>query len=846
MLKETLKILIQRLNGEKLIFDCLRWTPQLSKGIVDSNHFVYLFRHEYPTLTLDQIRNVEKLLKSNWMKERKDSVNYKYSKEDSLLNVVLRFAEDSLMLANNQPTCKYSKVSEWHELSMQLGEDLFTTSLMAGFDARYAIDRSTFLWQPYIKTIHPALDYLYRQPLTDLHAHLKGSSLNFDLNWLCLMNHIQNRAKEFDLFDIRQHAQVTVGMDDYVNDLYYQVIKAAAIRLYLFSTIKGHGDNVGEIVFEILHCQNRLEATYCCTSLQENIDSYRQSYGNRYSRHFSEYDIVDYAISKSCAHGEEDLLVSVLSGERELLYRLMKCCYEGQLSHLHEQLLLAYLVIKSRLRQEMVQVNEGVGFDNFATYQNRKTAFIKEGEVYDRLVAQFAIGNFLKERPSNRYMEARIVPKVTSNDVLRQICSTDSNVANKQFGGADGWQFYYIYHFIKIADKTKDHLQEMVPRHHILRGWVKRQAKAIYTYRNFNHLEKNERVVGIDAASSEIHARPEVFAQAYRYLRRHLISDHVIHKPNDLRMTYHVGEDFMDVADGLRAYDEVVKFLRFGDGDRIGHGLVLGIDVATYYKRRNHILALPIQMILDNVVWLYEESKTLGDHYNLTPQLEREFELFFRMLFDNKVPLCTLHTYYHSWLLRGDNPFCYQVPSEEPQLAVSVDEWDMNNLIEGDQEIANARKDALARLLYCYYHFDKRSKVNGKKVVEYVITEEFVRTLDMVRKKKLKDAEQRHLAIECNPTSNYKIGELTDFAEHPITQFYNEGINTGEERHCISVSINTDDAGVFSTSIEREYAVMAKALEERYCKNGQLSPKQIYDWLDDVRQFGMQQKFAGT
>ena len=100
------------------------------------------------------------------------------------------------------------------------------------------------------------------------------------------------------------------------------------------------------------------------------------------------------------------------------------------------------------------------------------------------------------------------------------------------------------------------------------------------------------------------------------------------------------------------------------------------------------------------------------------------------------------------------------------------------------------------------------------------------------------------MAIECNPTSNYKIGELTDFAEHPITQFYNEGINTGEERHSISVSINTDDAGVFSTSIEREYAVMAKSLEEKYCKKGHLSPKQIYDWLEDVRLFGLQQKFG--
>ena len=844
MLKETLKTLLQRLNSERLIHNCLTWHPQSSNEIVDKAHFIHLFRHEHQSLTLDQIRNIETLLNTNWMKERRDSIDYKYCPHDSLFNVVLRFAEDTLLLVNDKPACKYDKILDWHDMSMQLGEDLFTTALKAGYDVKHGREWNIFLWHPYIKTIHPALDELYRRPLTELHAHLKGTSLNFDLNWLSLMNFIQNRAQEFKDFDIRQHVQVTVGMEDYVNDLYHQVIKAAAIRLYLFASIMGQGDDVAETVSEILRSQNRLEATFCCSALQEAIDSYRQLYGKRYISHEPDYDIVDYAIFKNSAIEEGSLLVSVLSGERTFMYSLIKRCFEGNLSHSHEQLLIAYLVIKARLRQEMVQLNEGVGFDNFATYQNRKMAFIKDRSVYERLVVQFAIGNFVKESPKTRYMEVRIVPKLTGDDVHRQIHRTDLDVRNEQFGGGEGWQYNYIYHFIKRADNTKDILQDLVPRHYALRGLVKQQAKAIYAYRNYNLSGGNDRVVGIDAASSEIKARPEVFAQAYRYLRRHRIDEHVMCRPQDLRMTYHVGEDFMDVVDGLRAYDEVVRFLRLDEGDRLGHGLVLGVDVATYYKRRNHLLALSIQMIIDNVVWLYEECKSLGDPYFLASQLEREFEHYYRMLYGDKIPIYSLHTYYHSWLLRGDNPFCYQDPSEEPQPSVSVDEWEMNNLIVGDQDISNARKDSSARLLYCLYHFDRISKANGRKVVEYHITEAYVKTVEQIRRRKLADVEQRHLAIECNPTSNYKIGELTDFAGHPITQFYNEGINGGEDRHSLSVSINTDDAGVFSTSIEREYAVMAKALEEKYCKKGHLSPKQIYDWLEDVRRFGQQQMFG--
>ena len=134
-------------------------------------------------------------------------------------------------------------------------------------------------------------------------------------------------------------------------------------------------------------------------------------------------------------------------------------------------------------------------------------------------------------------------------------------------------------------------------------------------------------------------------------------------------------------------------------------------------------------------------------------------------------------------------------------------------------------------------------KERGRIVLEYTVTEAYVKTLEDIRELKLADAETRHIAIECNPTSNYKIGEVTDFAAHPIMRFYNEGIApAGYKKHYLSVSINTDDAGVFSTSIEREYAVMVKALEDKYNKN--LSPKQIYDWLDDVRMFGLQQKFV--
>lgn len=87
------------------------------------------------------------------------------------------------------------------------------------------------------------------------------------------------------------------------------------------------------------------------------------------------------------------------------------------------------------------------------------------------------------------------------------------------------------------------------------------EALAIRDTRLDTTFSQRGRIRGIDAANSEILARPEVFAQAFRFLRNELRTD--TQYPNNLGMTYHVGEDFLDAVDGLRAVDEVLTF--YGD-----------------------------------------------------------------------------------------------------------------------------------------------------------------------------------------------------------------------------------------------------------------------------------------
>ena len=97
-------------------------------------------------------------------------------------------------------------------------------------------------------------------------------------------------------------------------------------------------------------------------------------------------------------------------------------------------------------------------------------------------------------------------------------------------------------------------------------------------------------ILGIDAASIENNTEPWVFAPVYENARdskgsRHLNLKSNKNKINNLGFTFHVGEDFRHIITGIRRIDEVIEHFKFHAGDRIGHGIALGIDVIKMDKQ---------------------------------------------------------------------------------------------------------------------------------------------------------------------------------------------------------------------------------------------------------------------
>lgn len=865
-LSNILKVLFIRDSDEILRTIFNPESNKFADRIINSDDFAHRLTHICRYNTLDQARNEIDLLRDKWMLEGKEFYMLHFSHNATVFNALLHFSACRIRLKNGIPICNFDKLLSWDELTKVLGEDLFVTSYLA---AREIAERrqplNNFNWDICLQHDANDLNVILDKPLADVHAHLKGSSANFDISWICLMNHISNRSNEFAELERRKLTPVIqTEYKSTTSPLYAKVIKAAAIRLYLLGALnnfKGYSEKAEKTLQDIID-SNGETTFYLINDLQSLLDLIsfidEEKVGGK-------VQVADYAISEI-----GKTVISQISGERRFLYQNFKAIYldryNGKKAIL-STLFYYYLVVKEELRKEINQVNNSLGFANFEEYQDRKSIFLWKHPFYEKLMVQMAISNYMDHKGcGSRYMEPRIAPKKNVEQLNNAICEQDKAIRNQTFTTDDTakWNYDYVCHFIKVADQGmtsySEELLKMLPRHKILRDKVKEQALAILELRT-RHFNNSNRLVGIDAANSEIACRPEVFAHAFRFLRAHKYDMEGTYYPKlpDLGRTYHVGEDFYSIVDGLRAVDEVLRFFHFNNGDRFGHALVLGTDVKRYYESKYYCVNAKLQVIVDNLAWLYVNACKCGCSSAITLFLKENYRKSCNILYNNtRKPIPDIVDYYHAWLLRGDDPYLYKEivadSTDEKErwkdaidlVSNSVSLWESNGFNYG-KGIADARNNSVSCKLYHDYHFDVNIKRNGDKAyllkINREVREELMETILKVQDWLLCEVERRHIAIECNPSSNLKIGNFDRYDEHPITKFNNVRLLSTYKSHDICVSINTDDSGVFSTTLEREYSLMALALEKCRKEGFQNSPRTILAWMDSVREMGHEQKF---
>lgn len=867
-LRQTIKTLFELQKSDNVIASLLKGKCH-DDAHVNRRWFVRAYLDDIsPIRTKDQVEAIFDLLESKWALNENDIKSLAFCPNKSVFNVLLHFSSCVLKEYKHQPVCRYDDLLRWHDLTSNLGEDLFTTSYLAAKDVMQKVDRRFFNWKDIISHDNAALGNIFEKRMIDLHYHLYGSIFVFDLNWLSLMNDVTDRQDSFrKIFDYLRAPHI-INSSEVSNSLYNKVMKAASIRLLLFWYLNPDVDDTFvesyyRSTIGMLGIDEDLLMNSKLLELSNRVNVARMMKGYRFgTQGNTQKNILDYAISADImlsSAGESEYIYSVLAGERFLMYRMFKRIFEGTADSGMATLFYIYLLIKSEFRNEIVQLNDSVGFANFADYQGRKVLFLKENSAYSEIVPQVAIGSSLCD--SQKYLEARISPKGSKEGLQKTLEGIDKSLRNDNLASCKtevlDKRYSIILHFIKRNDKEKQKAVQLhrdsslYYRHYGLRNEIKKQAMALKNWLKMcSELDKDSRVVGIDAASSEIMCRPEVFGQVFRYLKYYVPTSAYNSKDKELGFTFHVGEDFLDIVDGLRAVRESILFLNLENRDRLGHALVLGTDVEKYYRKRGYYISMSKQTLLDNIVWLYFEGSCCDGFNRIAVKLKALYSKYFddiygkcKIMDGDHVLTPNIEDYYNAWLLRGDNPECYKNPQKEYENRLTS-YWGIYALNESEA-VSKARKNIKARFLYYFYHYDEYVYKEGCKCDQIKLDEDYIYVIRQLQAKLLDEVEMKHISIETNPTSNYRIGDFERYDEHPILYFFNYGLEHEDiAPHSITVSINTDDKGVFSTSLEREFSVMAAALEKKSLveKDGN-SPRRIYDWLDRIREMGFEMRF---
>ncbi len=880
-IRKSIEIIFKKENPELIIQNHFKLKKDYKFG---KDIFQRTYSYENPLVyNKDEIENVHDLLESKWKK-------LEYVKEDSEFNALVHFTREVLTEEEGEPVCKFEKLLKWRELSYELGEDILTTSYFAYKDYVQNYNRSIFAWKPIVRTDNYKLRELLKKGTAENHFHLKGSSPHFQLTWISIMNNPLGRDKEFTQLEkeLCLLPEVKHSFKEKILELKTLVKKASYIRYLLFSVLNKiplESDEKEKVDINILKSTSDREVNFHLTELQSEIDYLKHEYGKSFGG-----EIADYAIPKSVSennYNERNKEYNgniLLYGERNLLYRVFRAIYSGnkEISK-YQEFFYAYLIIKEKLRNEIIQVNNRVGFANFGDYQNRKGFFL-DG-IYKEAVINMAINSSIYDQ-SIKSLEARIAPSNTTRDMGNQIKGIDKNVESKKFldikkckvsefeeklkndKKADKeYEYFYTAHFIKIAENysgakksigENKYIEYVNPLNYKVRKNVEKQAKAIINLRKTSSKAKN-RLFGIDAANVEIGCRPEVFAQAFRYVRNYHSKNEFenfgVEENFNMGITYHAGEDFLDIIDGLRAIDETMRFLNYEQGDRLGHALALGIEAKAYYKSKNMSLVKNKQVHLDDVAWLLAKVR----EYNIRDinqcelaKLESDFHRLFHEIYDvgmnRKGSSCNHYDYYSAWKLRGDAPKYYFEGKYVEKGVVSF--WERCGIDDSKRdELSSVRNNELCCDIYRNYHYNPHVRLKGLESEVVKVSSAYADIVDKLQKGLQREVARRNICIETNPTSNYVIGTFKRFAKHPITNFFNLGLtaNYEEIKDCpqISVSINTDDQGVFPTYLENEYALMALALEKEKNEDGnpKYQPMMIYEWLDKIRQMGLEQSF---
>lgn len=352
---------------------------------------------------------------------------------------------------------------------------------------------------------------------------------------------------------------------------------------------------------------------------------------------------------------------------------------------------------------------------------------------------------------------------------------------------------------------------------HFLKQGPKSEATSLMQARRLTWLindnpELRPLIVGIDAAGKERSTEPRVFAPAYGLLQAYEQQHRPSPDQSEIRLgySYHVGEDVSDYLVGLRHVEEVARLLLPKTGGRLGHGLILGETASRFYLKRGGKTEPHFGAYLLSLIWAWGsliEDSQVAEAKKVQTWIDK----------------------LQAGLSHGDLQRCHQAMWQQPSLNEQDREPFPNEVLTmlskpDNWKFARSENDLLGLLLPEEQDKDRwQAPITVRPDPEDLV---LLQTLQMKLRQRLLT---RRLSIEVNPSSNLLVGGYSSYGDLPYRTMMKEGLE---------LSLNTDDPGMFMTSLPNEFAAMYQGLKER----GMTDPA-ARRWLDARREDALRSTF---
>ena len=124
----------------------------------------------------------------------------------------------------------------WWETTQLIGPDLPATAYLAYTDVHANQSRKMFAWSSVLRHDYALLNTIMQKGLSELHTHLNGASLNFDLQWLSLMNTPMCFGKKCERLAWNKFAAIAEHLEYYSYGLHTLIVMAAEMRRWLYDS----------------------------------------------------------------------------------------------------------------------------------------------------------------------------------------------------------------------------------------------------------------------------------------------------------------------------------------------------------------------------------------------------------------------------------------------------------------------------------------------------------------------------------------------------------------------------------------------------------------------------------